>query len=245
MNYKIPKKLHFCWFGKAPYDDTAKRCMESWKKFAPDFEIYEWNEKTYDLKTAPQYVQDALKAKKWAFVSDYVRLDVINNLGGIYLDTDMELVRDISPLLVNSAFMGFEDGQHINNAIMGSIPHHPFVKDAIAWYKENHSRTPTPIVMTSLFKSKIFPKKLIEEEQEIDDVHIYPHIAFYPYDKNTIKNFSYKDLTEKTYAVHFWNYSWGHPLNKFFKKTGMYDFGKKITEFLGIKKILKNVLHFE
>lgn len=219
--------------------------MKSWKKYAPGFEIYEWNEKTYNLNSAPKYVKDAFLAKKWAFVSDYVRLDVIRNMGGVYLDVDMELVKDISSLLKDSAFMGFEDKEHINNAIIGAIPHHRFIERAIKWYEGNHPRTPTPIVMTSLFESCIFPKQLKEVEQYIDEVKIYPHITFYPFTKETIKDYKYESLTNQTYAIHFWDYSWGNPLNKFFMDIGVYNFGKKISEVIGIKKLLKSIMNFE
>ena len=239
----IPKIIHYCWFGKNKKDPLILRCIESWKKFCPDWEIIEWDESTYDLSTTPKYVQDALLAKKWAFVSDFVRLDVIEKMGGIYVDTDMEIVRDISPLLAHSAFMGFEDSEYINNAMMGATPNHPFVQQAIEWYKNDHPRTPTPIVMNELFKKNNNLIRLQEKEQDLSNVHIYTHIAFYPYNKETIKDFSYHDLTEETYSVHWWNYSWGNPINKFFKKVGIYSFGKKCAELLKIKKILKKILN--
>lgn len=242
---KIPKKLHYCWFGNNPKGEIFDRCLKSWKKYAPNFEIYEWNESNSDLSSAPKYVQDALREKKWAFVSDYIRMAVLDKIGGVYVDTDMELVKDISPLLSNQAFLGFENSEHINNAIMGAVSNHPFVKKTIRWYEENNERTPTPIVITSIFEKIVSPQKIEEKEQEIEGVHIYPHITFYPYDKDQIKKFSYDKLTTKTYAVHFWNYSWGHPLNRFFKQVGIYNFGKKIVEVLGVKKILKKLFGFE
>jgi mannosyltransferase OCH1-like enzyme len=240
----IPKTIHYCWFGYGKKDTLILRCIESWKKYCKDWEIKEWTEDTYDLSSAPKYVQDALTAKKWAFVSDYVRLDVIEKMGGIYLDTDMEIVRDISPLLSHSAFMGFEDNKYINNAMMGAVAHHPFVQKAMEWYKHDHPRTPTPIIMTELFKKIIHPLPLEEKDQDIDGVHIYPHIAFYPYSKETIKNFSYKDISLETYSVHWWNYSWGSPLNKFFKKIGIHKIGTRFLEKLGLKDFIKKLLRF-
>ena len=128
---------------------------------------------------------------------------------------------------------------------MGAIPHNPFIIKAIGWYKENHPRTPTPIVMTSLFQSLLAPEKLVEKKQIIYEVKIYPHKTFYPYSKDTVRNFKYSDLTSETFAIHFWNYSWGHPLNKFFKKIGIYNIGKKLSDKIGIKKALKKLLNFE
>jgi mannosyltransferase OCH1-like enzyme len=241
----IPKIIHYCWFGRGQHDDLIRKCLKSWKTFCPDWTIMEWTEDTYNLDNAPQYVKDALTAKKWAFVSDFVRLDVIEKMGGVYIDTDMELVRDLSPLLIHEAFMGFEDRHYINNAMMGAIPHHPFVQQALTWYHGNHPRTATPIIMTELFSSLVHPKKLEEKEQDIARVHIYSHTAFYPYSKETIKHFSYNDILPETYSIHWWNYSWGHPLNKWFKKVGLYTYGKKIAEILKIKKVLKKILSFE
>ncbi len=245
LYFMIPKIIHYCWFGRNPKDKLILRCIKSWETYCPDWQIMEWNEDTYDLSKAPKYAKDALAAKKWAFVSDFVRLDVLKKMGGVYVDTDMELVRDISPLLSHAAFMGFEDSTYINNAMMGAEPNHPFVERALKWYDGDHPRTPTPVIMTELLKQKLDAGTLTEKEQDIDGVHIYTHTAFYPYSKETIKNFSYKDIKDETYSVHWWNYSWGNPLNKFFKKTGLHSFGVKVTEKLKIKSLLKKILGFD
>lgn len=100
----IPKKIHYCWFGRNPLPELARRCIESWKKYCPDYEIIEWNEDNYDINKIP-YVKEAYQAKKWAFVTDYVRLDVVNKFGGIYLDTDVELLKSLDSLLKYKAFL--------------------------------------------------------------------------------------------------------------------------------------------
>ena len=94
----IPKKIHYCWFGRNEIPEKTLRCIESWKKYCPDYEIIQWNEDNYDINKIP-YMKDAYKEKKWAFVSDYARLDVIYQYGGIYLDTDVELVNSLDDLL--------------------------------------------------------------------------------------------------------------------------------------------------
>ena len=104
---KIPKKIHYCWFGGNPIPDKNKRWMESWRKYCPDYEIIEWNEDNYDL-TKNQYMYEAYQQKKWGFVPDYARLDIIHEHGGIYLDTDVELIRPIDDLLYQSAFAGID-----------------------------------------------------------------------------------------------------------------------------------------
>lgn len=104
---KIPKIIHYCWMGGAPKPASVLRCIESWKRFCPDYEIREWNESNYDpAKNA--YTQQAYAAKKWAFVTDYARLDIVYEHGGIYLDTDVEVVRSFDGLLDNECFLGFE-----------------------------------------------------------------------------------------------------------------------------------------
>lgn len=108
----IPKKIHYCWFGRNPLPELAVRCIESWKKYCPDYEIIEWNEDNYDINKI-SYVKEAYQARKWAFVTDYVRLDVVNQYGGIYLDTDVELLKSLDPLLKYKSFFGMEEGKFI------------------------------------------------------------------------------------------------------------------------------------
>ena len=102
----IPKIIHYCWFGGAELPEKDRKCIESWKKFCPDYQIIEWNENNYDV-TKNTYMYQAYQAKKWGFVPDYARLDIIYQHGGIYLDTDVELVKNLDSLLENDAFMGF------------------------------------------------------------------------------------------------------------------------------------------
>ena len=104
----IPKKIHYCWFGKKTLPKDVKKCILSWEKYCPDYEFIKWDEKNFSIRKAPLYVREAYKYKKWAFVSDYVRLWCIYKYGGIYLDTDVELINTLDNLLGYSAFFGFE-----------------------------------------------------------------------------------------------------------------------------------------
>lgn len=122
----IPKKIHYFWFGGNPKSELIERCIDSWKKYAPDYEIIEWNESNCDLHVN-KYVEQAYAAKKWAFVADYFRMEKIDEYGGIYLDTDMELMREPDMLLLNSAFFAFETKDAVNACIFGAVPHHPVV----------------------------------------------------------------------------------------------------------------------
>ena len=112
----IPKIIHYCWFGGKPLPNTAIKCIRSWKKHCPDYEIHCWNEKNFDINVCP-YVKEAYEEKAWAFVSDYARLWIIYNYGGIYLDTDVELLKNIDNLLKYDVFMGFENKQYVNTGV--------------------------------------------------------------------------------------------------------------------------------
>lgn len=107
----IPKVIHYCWFGHDPKPKLAEKCIKSWKKKCPDYKIIEWNEENFDISACPLYVRQAYEAKKWAFVTDYVRLKVVYEHGGIYLDTDVELKKNLDFLLNHKAYFGFEEGR--------------------------------------------------------------------------------------------------------------------------------------
>ena len=103
----IPKVIHYCWFGGNSLPEEAKRCIESWKKYCPDYKIIEWNENNYDVNSN-EYMKAAYKEKKWAFVSDYARIDVVYKYGGIYMDTDVELVKELDSFLKDRMYCGWE-----------------------------------------------------------------------------------------------------------------------------------------
>ena len=143
----IPKIIHYCWVGNAPKPKSVLYCIESWKKFCPDYEIREWNESNYDF-TKNKYMKQAYEAKKWGFVPDYARLDIIYEYGGIYLDTDVEIIRSFDELLDQEAFMGFEETGEKTYYVncgqgFGAVPHHEIIKKArdlyehISFYKED------------------------------------------------------------------------------------------------------------
>lgn len=143
----IPKKIHYCWFGGNPESEAIKECISSWKKYCPDYEIIRWDENNYDINRC-KYMADAYKEKKWAFVSDYARLDIIYQEGGIYLDTDVEVIKSFDNLLDEKMFCGFESRDPIgikkNHPIEYSInlglgygaeKGHPLLKEMMDLYK--------------------------------------------------------------------------------------------------------------
>ncbi len=109
----IPKTIHYCWFGRNPKPKLAEKCIRSWKRRCPDYEIIEWNEDNYDISSAPLFVRQAYEKKKWGFVPDYIRLDLINRFGGIYLDTDVEVLKRLDCFLENKSFFGLENNKYV------------------------------------------------------------------------------------------------------------------------------------
>lgn len=129
----IPKKIHYVWVGNKEKPKKIKKCLKTWDKYLKDYEIKEWNETNFDISSHP-FVEAAYKAKKWAFVSDYIRAYAIYNEGGIYLDTDVLVVDTLDDLLKNKAFVGFENDTHPFTAVFGAESNHPFIKQMLNYY---------------------------------------------------------------------------------------------------------------
>ncbi len=230
----IPKTIHYCWFGPNRKNDKILKCLESWQKFAPDFTILEWDETNFPFKDHP-FTKRMHKEKRWAFVSDYARLAILEEHGGFYLDTDMLLVRPLSPLTSHECVLGEEEEGIISAGMIGAAPHHPFINRCKKYYDSHEKELITiPRVLSQAF----------EDYEDKSSLKVLPPKTFYPFDSNHIKNFHGQDLGPEVIGVHLWNYSWGSPLNKFFKKIGVHDLGVKVAEALGIKKFLKKLLGF-
>lgn len=133
MKNKIPKIIHYVWVGGKEKPDKIKKCMETWEKKYPEYEIKEWNEKTFDINSNP-YVKAAYNAKKWAFVSDYIRMFAIYNNGGIYFDTDVIAVDKLDDLLSNDCFVGYENDDSPFTAVFGAKKGHPLIKRILELY---------------------------------------------------------------------------------------------------------------
>lgn len=235
VDYKemIPKTIHYCWFGRNKQPEIVHRCIASWKSTCPEFNIKEWNETNFPIHQFP-FAKKMYEEKKWAFVADYARLFILEQEGGVYLDTDMLLVRDLSPILVAECVLGEEAPGIISAGMIASTPRHPFIRECRKRYDEGRELATIPRVLTSVYAS--YP--------ETEKLTVYPPKAFYPFDADHIQNYQGQDLEPETYGVHLWQYSWGHPLNKFFKKIGIYRIGKSVVERLGVKRLLKKLLGF-
>lgn len=206
----IPKIIHYCWFGRGEKPELARKCIASWKKFCPDFEIREWNEDNCDYLTMP-FMAEAYAAKKYAFVSDVMRLIVLEQYGGVYFDTDVEVVRDISPLLNDEGFIGFENNRFVNSGqVMAAVPHQPIVQAMIDEYKKLHYMQPDssamPVGCPRLNSDVLERFGLIRngQEQIVAGIHVYPDDYFNPMDSTTGK----LTKTENTYSIHWYSMSW-------------------------------------
>lgn len=208
----IPKIIHYCWFGRNPMPELALKCMASWKKFCPDYQIMEWNEDTFDLVSAPLYVQQAYDAKKWAFVTDFVRLYAVYEYGGIYLDTDVELCKPLDPFTKNSAYFGFENEQYINTGLgYGAEKGHPLLKEMMDDYAHipfilpngSFDLTPCPKRNTAvLLRHGLIPDG---RRQQLDHgICILPTEYLCPVDYST----GILHKTRKTISIHWFSASW-------------------------------------
>jgi hypothetical protein len=134
LPYMIPHIIHYCWFGKGPKPAEALRYIEGWRALAPGFRLVEWNEENFDVFGTP-YTANAYRARKFAFVSDYARGKALLEMGGVYLDTDVELVSSLEPFLERRAFFGFESGNVVATSTIGAEPGHPYLAEYMDQYK--------------------------------------------------------------------------------------------------------------
>lgn len=206
----IPKIIHYCWFGKGEKSDLMKQCIRSWKKHMPDYEIIEWNEDNTTFDS--EYAIEAYQEKKYAFVSDYIRLKVLYEHGGIYLDTDVELIKSLEPLLERGGFIGFERKNTVTTGLGFAAPiHSKTVKKMLEEYDGKHfifadgiDNTPCPVKNTNALRSLgLVPNNT---EQMIGDIIVYPNDYFCPmnYDSGLLS------ITPNTYSIHHYGYSWAN-----------------------------------
>ena len=205
----IPKTIHYCWFGDAQKSDLNKRCLDSWRRVLTDYDIKEWNENNCNLDS--EYCREAYKKGLWARLSNHVRLQTLYSKGGIYLDTDVEVLKRFEPLLRDQCFLGFqqttEDADWVNSAILGAQPAHPFINRCLrlteALYAETGNFFRSPSIVTTVLKNMGLTKYGL---QELNDVKIYPAEYFYPFP--WFSKFSPACIKENTYSVHYWEGSW-------------------------------------
>ena len=220
----IPKIIHYCWFGRGQMPDSAKQYIESWKKYCPDYEIIEWNETNFDVNCC-DYVREAYEAKKWAFVSDYARYKILYENGGVYLDTDVELLKSLDALLEKGGYMGCENyslkEMRVNPGLGCAIePGHDFYFEIIKDYEKSHFLNPDGT--QNLYNIGERTTKLLSEHglensleiQKVCGVTIYPAEYFSPIDQRD----GSLNITENTYSIHHYMASWFSPQTKVYSK---------------------------
>ncbi len=211
----IPKVIHYCWFGKSEMPDEFKGYIETWKKFCPDYEIKLWDESNYDI-SKNEYMREAYALKKWGFVSDFARLDIIYNEGGIYLDTDVELVRSLDELLEKEAFCGIETGSpNVASGLgFGAEKAHPIIKRMMDEYsglkivdeEGNLNLILCPVLNTKpLLEMGYAPSDDIQTiYYEGSSITVYPNVYFCP------KDFATNNVAvdERTFSIHHYAATW-------------------------------------
>lgn len=223
----IPKIIHYCWFGNNPKNNLIARCIESWKKFCPDFEIIEWTEDN-TKKYQNKFYKDALRKKKYAFVSDCIRSQALQEFGGIYLDTDMLLLKPISEELLRlDFFTGYEVEDRAAYGFFGATPNHRFLQKMVQFYSTTEFNEFSLPVITHTFKSLINDATLAANER------IFEPSAFYalPYEHRSEDHSKYID--NNTYAIHLWDHSWDDKVVK-----------KRIYLFRSLKTVLIDYLFY-
>lgn len=216
----IPKIIHYCWFGQGKKPDIILKCIESWKKNCPDYEIIEWNETNFDVNLN-QYVKEAYKKRKWAFVSDYVRLFALYKFGGIYLDTDCELLKNLDIFLNHNGVVGgYEEEVYISTATMLSEPNNIWIKEILDYYSkkkflmENGKMDlTTNTTILTILSMKRFGFNIGDEYIKYGNVKLYPSIYFAPAvkrkrDSSKGKESSFDIDLQKTYAIHHGTATW-------------------------------------
>ena len=206
----IPKIIHYCWFGGKEKPEDVLKMIASWMKHCPDYEIKEWNETNFNIHLN-RYTEEAYQQKKWAFVSDVARLWALVHEGGIYMDTDVEVIRPLDNLLANKAFIGFEGTQWIGTNLMGTEPHNAFLQAFLEDYNHRNFTNPDGTLNQTTNVEEITSRFLTQhnlvrngEQQQAGAFTVYPTDYFSPYDYINGK----VRTTANTYSIHWFSQSW-------------------------------------
>lgn len=213
----IPKVIHYCWFGRTELPPLAKKCIASWRKFFPDYEINEWNEDNFDVNSIP-FTKQAYKHKKYAFVSDYARIKIIYEHGGIYFDTDVEIIKSMDDIINNGPYMGLEID--IRNATTEMLRHSvnpglgfaaqagaSLLKELLYCYEKASYKNLSPKTITVFTSELLLKKGFCPKNGEITNIagfNIYPKSFFQPISGKT----QLIEITNDTRSIHHYVASW-------------------------------------
>lgn len=232
----IPKVIHYCWFGGTPLPELAQKCIESWKKYCPDYEIKRWDESNFDVNCC-DYVREAYEAKKWAFVSDYARFKILYENGGVYFDTDVELIKPIDDIVEKGAFMGLEESNKIDVASglgLGANIGLSLFKEILDNYHNSHfekdengvyETVVTRVTNIILKHGEIYPDKITYAA----GITIYPPEYFCPLNYYTGE----MNITENSRSIHHYMASW---LNK--TQNKIFSIRRRFADHPYIAKLL-------
>ncbi|MDI6530310.1 capsular polysaccharide synthesis protein [Bacillus mycoides] len=238
---KIPRIIHYCWFGKGEKPIIVKKCIDSWKENLAGYEIIEWNEDNFDIN-CNLYVKEAYEYKKFAFVSDYVRVYALYKFGGIYLDTDVEVFKSFDDMLHHDSFWGFEQENYIATSTIGATKGNVLIKMFLDSYEEKsfikedgkYDSLTNVAIISEILKNKGL--QLNGKYQEISGIGaFYPQTYFSPYDYINCRKF----ITPNTYAMHHFYKSWLPPKARL--KSGLKLLASKVIGGENIARIRKFV----
>ena len=244
----IPKVIHYCWFGRGPMPKMGKKCIESWRKFFPDYEIKEWNEDNFDVNMIP-YMAEAYEAKKYAFVSDYARFWILYHYGGVYFDIDVEVIKPMDEMIAAGPFMACENEPSPGKPLfvapglgLACEKGHPFYKRCLDLYEGEHFNykpdggTKTVVeYITELLEAEGLQQ--VNEIQSVAGIMIYPKEYMCPIKIEGLA----MNKTEKTVSIHYYAGTWASPKRQFIRKLGR-ALGPQLTGILiSAKRLIRQV----
>ncbi|WP_432409982.1 glycosyltransferase [Rasiella sp. SM2506] len=245
----IPKVIHYCWFGNKAIPKRLQYCIQSWKQLLPDYTFKLWNETNTEFDC--EFIRTAYAAKKWAFVADYVRIKAVYDFGGIYMDTDMLLLKSLDDFLDNKCFFVAEHSLSIGSCIFGATKHNLFIKLCLnTYHAEEVVLSTSPKRVTNTYLKTYNAQKDFKENIRVDGLTIYKPAYFYalPYQKLYDIHQYKKYLTEASYGVHLWEGSWHtyselvllrrKEYNKALKKIGDTIFKEKKLSLAYLRKVM-------
>lgn len=249
MSVKAPKVIHYCWFGGAPLPPLAKKCIASWKRYLPEYEIKEWNEDNFDINITP-FVREAYDAGKYAFVSDYARLWCVYQHGGVYFDTDVEVIAPMDDILECGGYMAYEKHEHtpecrgyVNLGLgFASAAGNPILADIMSYYENTHYLLPDGSenkITIVLITTKVLEKYGLSMMGKLVEL---PHgITVYPWEYFCPIEYPYKKIekTANTRTIHHYSESWLSVWERFIIRRGAF-FATPVGRV--IKRIIRSIL---
>lgn len=246
----MKKYIHYCWFGPKSLPKLAKKCIASWKKYLPDYEIIKWSEENVNLDEC-KFIRDAYDNKMWAFVADYARTKALNEMGGIYFDTDVEITKNIDDLLEKGSFLGVEDSGKVNSAVWYEKNKGGYLSTELLkkyrsftkFTKEDSTKVTIPILITNILKEIGYNNKNKKIQKLEHDIYIYPRDYFYPYSYNWENNM----FTDNTCMIHYFDATWIPMKDRIeinlVRKVGRKNTKRILGTYRGIKNVGRTILY--